>query len=182
MGIARPRSFAQPQIARATLIAALLIGALAALIAVNHASASSGQAQVKVGKTRLGRILVSAQGRTLYMFAADKRNKSACYGSCATYWPPLLTTSTRVSGAGVKASLLGTTRRTNGKLQITYNGHPLYRFVKDTKPGQTSGQGLNLSGGLWWVMSPAGTVIKKTAATTTTPPTTTTGGGYGSGG
>ena len=82
----------------------------------------------------------------------------------------------------MKASLLGTTRRTNGKLQITYNGHPLYRFVKDTKPGQTSGQGLNLSGGLWWVMSPAGTVIKKTAATTTTPPTTTTGGGYGSGG
>jgi predicted lipoprotein with Yx(FWY)xxD motif len=182
MGIARPRSFAQPQIARAMLIAAALVGALAALIAATHASAASGGAQVKVGKTTLGRILVSSQGRTLYMFAADKRNKSACYGSCAKYWPPLLTTTTRVSGTGVKASMLGTTRRTNGKLQITYNGHPLYRFLKDTKSGQTSGQGLNLSGGLWWVMSPAGTVIKKTEATTTPPRTTTTGGGYGSGG
>jgi predicted lipoprotein with Yx(FWY)xxD motif len=181
MRTVRPRSVAQPRTTRAILIAAALVGALAALIATDHAAAAGG-AQVKVGKTALGRILVSAQGRTLYMFAADKHGKSACYGSCATYWPPLLTTTTRVTGAGVKAALLGTTKRTNGKLQITYNGHPLYRFLKDTKSGQTSGQGLNLSGGLWWVMSPAGTVIKKTAATTTaTPPTTTTGGGYGGG-
>jgi predicted lipoprotein with Yx(FWY)xxD motif len=163
-------------------MAAALVGALAALLAANQASAARGGVQVKVGTTALGRILVSAQGRTLYMFAADKRNKSACYGSCAIYWPPLLTTTTRVTGAGVKSSLLGTTKRTHGKLQITYNGHPLYRVLKDTKSGQTSGQGLNVSGGLWWVMSPAGTVIKKTAATTTTTtPTTTTGGGYGGG-
>jgi predicted lipoprotein with Yx(FWY)xxD motif len=186
MGTARPRSVAQFRIARGILMVAALVGALAALIAANHASAASGGVQVKVAKTALGRILVSAQGRTLYTFAADKRNKSACYGSCAAYWPPLLTTSTRVTGAGVKASLLGTTKRTNGKLQITFDGHPLYRFLKDTRSGQTSGQGLNLSGGLWWVMSPAGTVIKKTAATTTTTtttptPTTTTGGGYGGG-
>jgi predicted lipoprotein with Yx(FWY)xxD motif len=179
MRIVRSRSFAQPRIARGILIAATLVGAVAALIAADQASAASGGAQVKVGTTSLGRILVTAQGRTLYMFAADKRNKSACYGSCATYWPPLLTTTTRVHGAGVKASLLGTTKRTDGKLQITYNGRPLYRFLKDTKSGQASGQGLNLSGGLWWVMSPAGAVIKKTNAMT---PTTTTGGGYGSGG
>ena len=186
MRIMRSRSFAQPRIARGILIAAALVGALAALIAADHASAAGGGVQVKVGTTAFGRILVSAQGRTLYMFAADKRNKSACYGSCATYWPPLLTTTARVTGAGVKASLLGTTKRTDGKLQITYNGRPLYRFLKDSKPGQTSGQGLNVSGGLWWVMSPAGTVIKKTAPTkTATAPTTTTGGyggGYGSGG
>jgi predicted lipoprotein with Yx(FWY)xxD motif len=115
------------------------------------------------------------------MFAADKHGKSACYGSCAVYWPPLLTSSRHVAGSGVKASLLGTTMRTGGKLQVTYNGHPLYRFVKDSKPGQTSGQGLNLSGGLWWVISPTGTVVKRTASTA--PPTTTGsssgGGGYG---
>lgn len=183
MEIARSRSFAPPQKARAILAAAALVGALAALSAATHASAASSGAQVKVAKTALGRILVNAQGRTLYMFAADKHGKSVCYGKCATFWPPLLTTSTRVAGTGVKVSLLGTTMRTGGKLQVTYNGHPLYRFLKDTKSGQTSGQGLNASGGLWWVMSPAGTVIKKTAvAATTTTTTTTSGGGYGTGG
>jgi predicted lipoprotein with Yx(FWY)xxD motif len=175
MSTAHPRTVAHLNVARAVLAAAALLGALAALIAASHASAASTGAQVKVGKTALGRILVSAQGRTLYMFAVDKHNKSACYGSCATYWPPLLTTHTHVTGTGVKASMLGTTRRTDGKLQITYNGHPLYRFLKDTKSGQTSGQGLNASGGLWWVMSPSGTVIKK-------KPGSTSGGGGGYGG
>ena len=117
----------------------------------------------------------------LYIFAADKGGKSVCYGSCAKYWPPLAASSRHVVGTGVKAALLGTTKRTGGSLQITYAGHPLYLFVKDSKAGQTSGQGLNVSGGLWWVMSPTGAVIKKTtpAATTTTSSTTTTGGGYG---
>jgi predicted lipoprotein with Yx(FWY)xxD motif len=193
MEIARSRSFTQPHKAHAILAAVALVGALAALIAATHASAASrGGAQIKVGKTALGRILVNAQGRTLYMFAADKGGKSVCYGKCATFWPPLLTTGTPVAGTGVTASLLGTTTRTGGKLQATYKGHPLYRFLKDTKSGQTSGQGLNASGGLWWVMSPAGTVVKKTAAaaptpttttpTTTTTTTTTTGGGYGTAG
>ncbi|HSP71220.1 MAG TPA: hypothetical protein VLN26_02565 [Gaiellaceae bacterium] len=185
--IAQPRSITQPRKSRALLGAAALVAALAAMIAANHAFAAGGGAQVKVGQTPLGRILVNAQGRTLYMFAADKHGKSACYGKCATYWPPLLTSSSHPAGTGVKASLLGTTMRTGGKLQITYNGHPLYRFLSDAKPGQTNGQGLNASGGLWWAISPAGTVIKKTAAapaTTTTPTTTTTPGygyGYGAG-
>jgi predicted lipoprotein with Yx(FWY)xxD motif len=160
------------------ILAAALAGGIAALMLATHASAASGGAQVKVGKTSIGRVLVNAHGLTLYMFAADKHGKSACYGSCATYWPPLLTTSTHVVGTGVKTSLLGTTKRTGGKLQVTYNGHPLYRFLKDTKPGQASGQGLNLSGGLWWVMSPAGTVIKKTAAAAPAP-SPGGGGGYG---
>ena len=179
----------QPLRARVIVVAAAFVAAVAAMIlATTHASAASGGPQVKVGKTALGSILVNAKGRTLYMFAADKHGKSVCYGSCATYWPPLLTTSSKVVGAGVKASLLGTTKRTGGKLQVTYNGHPLYTFVQDAKAGQTSGQGQNLSGGLWWAISPAGTVIKKTAAAA--PPATTTtpapapgggGGGYGSG-
>jgi predicted lipoprotein with Yx(FWY)xxD motif len=158
------------------------------MIAASHAAAASTGTQVKVSKTKLGRILVNAQGRTLYMFAADKHGKSTCYGQCATFWPPLLTNSAHVTGTGVTASLLGTTKRTDGKLQITYNGHPLYLFLKDTKSGQTNGEGLNASGGLWWVISPAGAVIKHAAiaspATTTTTTTTTPapGGGYGAGG
>jgi predicted lipoprotein with Yx(FWY)xxD motif len=175
MGTTHPGWVVRPAVLRAVLAAAALVGALAVLLAATHASAASTGAQVKVDKSALGRILVSAQGRTLYMFAADKRDKSACYGNCATYWPPLLTISTHVTGSGVNASMLGSTKRTDGKLQITYNGHPLYRFVKDTKSGQTSGQGVNAFGGLWWVVSPSGTAIKKK------PGSTNNGGGGGGG-
>jgi predicted lipoprotein with Yx(FWY)xxD motif len=159
--------------------AVAVLAALGATIAAVHASAAGGAAQVRVEKTALGPILVDAKNRTLYMFAADKGGKSACYGSCATYWPPLAARSSHVLGTGVKAALLGTTKRTGGSLQVTYAGHPLYLFVKDTKPGQTSGQGLNVSGGLWWVISPTGAVIEKTAAKPTTGTTTSGGGGYG---
>ena len=181
MRIAQSRTI-QPLRARVILVAAAFMAAVAAMIVATHASAASGGAQVKVGKTALGSVIVNAKGRTLYMFAADKHGKSVCYGSCATYWPPLLTTSSKVVGAGVKASLLGTTKRTGGKLQVTYNGHPLYTFVQDAKAGQTSGQGVNASGGLWWAISPAGAVIKKAAAaapSATPAPAPAPGGGGG---
>lgn len=159
-----------------------LAAALTAALAAGHAGAAGSGAQVKVGKTALGRILVNAQGRSLYMFAADKHGKSACYGSCAAYWPPLLTTGTHIRGTGVKQSLLGTTMRKDGKRQITFDHHPLYTFVKDAKAGQTTGQGLNLSGGLWWVLSTSGAPIKHMAtASTTTTTTPSAGGGYGGG-
>lgn len=185
MHLARPRTSAHM-----LALAAMLLAVLAAMVATSHASTASSNAQIKVSKTKLGRIIVNAQGRTLYMFAADKHAKSTCYGKCAMFWPPLLTSSTHIAASGLKAPLLDTTKRTDGKLQITYNGHPLYLFLNDTKPGQTTGQGLNASGGLWWVLSPAGTAIKRAAApatttttptTTTTTATTTTTGGYGSG-
>jgi predicted lipoprotein with Yx(FWY)xxD motif len=166
---------------RTVLAAAALFGAVAAFSAA-HASAASTRAQVKVAKTKYGSILVDAKGMTLYMFAVDKNGKSACYGQCATYWPPLMARSAHVSGTGVKASLLGTTKRTNGKLQVTYNGHPLYTFVTDTKAGQTSGQGVNASGGLWWVMSRTGAVVKHAAAASSSPSATTTSPGYSAGG
>jgi predicted lipoprotein with Yx(FWY)xxD motif len=160
MGVTRSASIAKPTRTRTLVLAAALFGALATTVAAGHAFAAGAGAQVKVSKTPLGSILVNAKGRTLYMFAADKKGKSVCYGECATFWPPLLTSSSHPAGAGVKAALLGTTKRTGGKLQITYNGHPLYTFLKDKKAGQTSGQGLNVSGGLWWVLSPAGAVTK----------------------
>lgn len=164
-------SAARPRMSRAVLATALLVGALAMTVTVN-AGAAGNVAKVDVAKTAIGTIIVTGQGRTLYMFAADKHGKSACYGQCANYWPPLLTSGKPTAGKGAKASLLGTTRRKDGKLQVTYNGHPLYTYVSDTKAGQATGQGLNLSGGLWWAISPAGALDKTKASSGG-------GGGYG---
>jgi predicted lipoprotein with Yx(FWY)xxD motif len=123
-------------------------------------AASGSAARVTVAKSRLGRILVDGRGRTLYLFEKDGRGRSACYGQCANFWPPLLTKGKPVVGSGVKHSLLGVTRRTNGGEQVTYAGHPLYRFVQDTRPGQTSGEGSHAFGAGWDVLSPAGKKIE----------------------
>jgi predicted lipoprotein with Yx(FWY)xxD motif len=135
---------------------AALVGALA-----NAGGAASGRTVVKMASTPLGRILVDSRGITLYDFPKDKGIVSSCYGACAALWPPLLTTGKPVAGPGVKAALLGTTKRSDGKLEVTYNGHPLYYFVTDRKPGQTTGQGLNQFGAPWWVISPAGKEIHR---------------------
>jgi len=106
-----------------------------------------------------GTILVDGNGKTVYLFVADKGTASSCYTSCATIWPPVLTTGAPIAGTGATASLLGTTTRTDGKVEVTYAGHPLYYFVQDKKAGDTTGQGINGFGGLWWVLSPAGAAI-----------------------
>ena len=147
-------------------VATLAIGLNSAL-AANH-TASRG-VTVAVGSSSLGRILVDGHGRTLYLFAKDKHGKSACRGRCASYWPPLITAGRPRAKAGAKAALLGTTRRADGRLQVTYNHHPVYAFVKDTKKGQTNGEGLNVFGARWYAVSPAGSKIKAA----------TSGGGYG---
>lgn len=147
----------------------LTIGAIVAAMSLSYglasASASSSSAsagtKVAVASSKLGRILVDARGRTLYLFAKDTSGKSACAGACATYWPPLIASGKPRAGAGAKQSLLGTTRRADGRLQVTYRHHPLYRYVGDATKGQTKGQGLDLSGGKWWVLSPAGNKIVK---------------------
>jgi predicted lipoprotein with Yx(FWY)xxD motif len=145
----------------------LTIGAAAAALtltfglssALASSSSASAATKVAVASSNLGRILVDAHGRTLYLFARDRNGKSACSGSCATYWPPLIASGKVRAGAGAKASLLGTTRRSDGRRQVTYRNHPLYRYVGDAGKGQTTGQGLDLSGGKWWVLSPAGKKI-----------------------
>jgi predicted lipoprotein with Yx(FWY)xxD motif len=126
------------------------------------ASASSRVAAARVGitRTRLGRIVVDSNGRTLYLFEKDRNRRSACYGLCATYWPPLLTHGKPVARAGANQSLLGTTRRANGSQQVAYAGHPLYRYVQDRKPGQTTGEGSLLFGAGWDALSPAGKKIE----------------------
>ena len=127
---------------------------------------------VALGKTALGKVLVDARGRTLYLFEKDKRGVSACYGACATYWPPLLSPAKARPGSGVRASLLGVTRRADGKRQVTYAGHPLYTFAGDTKAGQTTGEGLKDFGASWDVVSASGRAVE---------PTTSDSGGAGSG-
>ena len=140
----------------ATAAIALIVAALA-----DASATKAGRATVSVAKTPLGPILVDSKGITLYDFAQDKGAMSTCYGACAALWPPLLTTGKPLAGHGVSASLLGTTKRKDGKLEVTYNGHPLYYFVTDRKPGQTTGQGVNQFGAPWWVLSPAGKEIHR---------------------
>ena len=146
-----------------------------------------GPASVAVRKTALGRVVADDRGRTLYLFEADHGPTSACYGKCAGAWPPLLTTGKPQMSSGVRAALLGTTKRKDGSLQVTYAGHPLYFFVKDTEAGQTLGQGLDGFGGEWYVLNGAGRKLEKraggqTPATPTTPSDDNggdNGGGYG---
>jgi predicted lipoprotein with Yx(FWY)xxD motif len=107
----------------------------------------------------LGTILTDAKGQTLYLFAADTSNVSTCNGQCAQYWPPLVTTGTPQAGGSAASSKLGTSKRKDGTTQVTYGGHPLYRYASDKKPGDTTGQGLDLSGGRWWVVGVDGAMI-----------------------
>jgi predicted lipoprotein with Yx(FWY)xxD motif len=112
----------------------------------------------------LGTVLVAGNGFTLYMFVPDKRSGvSTCYNACATAWPPLLLAGTDapIYGHGVNPGLLGTTKRTDGTVQVTYNGWPLYLWVSDSEPGQATGQAINNDGGLWYVLNPAGQVVTK---------------------
>ena len=140
------------------LAVAAIFASIAAAVASAGGSASNGTT-VKIANSPLGRILVDSKGITLYDFPPDKGKVSVCYGACAALWPPLITHGKPIAGPGVKASLLGTTKRSDGKLEVTYGGHPLYYFVSDRKPGQTTGQGINQFGGPWWVISPAGKEI-----------------------
>ena len=143
-------------------LAVAMIAAAVTSIAATYAFAHRKMARgttVRVAKSRLGRILVDGKGITLYDFVADKHGRSSCYGACEAYWPPLLTKAKPHAGTGVRASLLGTTKRKDGKLEVTYNHHPLYYFIGDRKPGQATGQGLNQFGAPWWALSPAGREI-----------------------
>ena len=141
-----------------TLVVTAIVAAAAAAIALAGGTTGAGT-KVAIGKTGVGRILVDSKSISLYDFPPDKGTTSVCYGACAALWPPVLTHGKPVAGPGVRASLLGTTKRKDGKLEVTYNGHPLYYWVGDHKPGQTTGQGLNQFGGPWWVLSPAGKEI-----------------------
>ena len=148
-----------PLVPRTTLA---LLACAAAIAPASTLASSSAPAHAQVaahGAAKLGTILVDSRGRSLYLFQKDKGGMSACYGSCASAWPPLLTKGKPVAVRGAQASRLGTTRRKDGTLQVTYRGHPLYRFSGDGKAGQTGGQNVDAFGAEWYVLSTAGVKV-----------------------
>ena len=153
---------------------AVMVSAALAVVGVLSAgsiarSATRSNATVSLHKTTLGTVLVGANGHTLYLFLKDTNDKSACSASCAKFWPPLIARSKPSAGVGVKASLLGTSKRSDGSLQVTYNRHPLYAFSLDKLAGQTKGEGLAAFGAKWYALSAKGTaIVKATSPTTTT--------------
>jgi len=123
-------------------------------------------------------VVTNSKGMTLYWFAPDTSTTSKCTGSCSTYWPPV--TGPVTAGSGVTGTV-GVITRSDGTMQATYDGHPLYTYVGDTAAGQAKGNGLNLSGGLWYEMTVSGAkaAVGTTGSTSTGPTSTSTHGGYG---
>ena len=159
---------------RATILAALVLAGLA-LVALGGALTQSADgatrataapaepaATLTVRSTRYGKMLFDGRGRALYGFTRDKRGgPSQCYGACASAWPVQYATKGQLrAGAGVEQSLIGTTRRRDGRLQVTYNGWPLYYYVDDVRPGQVTCQNVSEFGGLWLVVRPSGQLVR----------------------
>jgi predicted lipoprotein with Yx(FWY)xxD motif len=138
-------------------------------------SGPSGAATITATSTKLGMILVDGSGRTLYLFAKDQPDQSACAGACAAAWPVDQTSGTPKAGSGVQASLLGTIKRSDNTTQVTYNQHPLYYFQGDSGAGQQNGQGVDAFGAKWFVVNPAGDAVSGGATATTAA----SSGGYG---
>jgi predicted lipoprotein with Yx(FWY)xxD motif len=127
-------------------------------------TANGQSATVGVANESLGKILVDSQGRTLYLFLRDSSTKSTCTGACAAFWPPLRANGKPAVGSGASGSLLATTARPDGGPQMTYNGHPLYLYSADKKPGDTKGEGLTAFGGSWFALTPAGAQLSGQAS------------------
>jgi predicted lipoprotein with Yx(FWY)xxD motif len=183
-----PAAFAVFAVAMAALLAACggssggaassasTSAAPAASSAAPAASNASGQvAMLKTSKTSLGSVLTNSTGFTLYWFAIDTPTSSKCTGSCATYWPPVIGTPKAASGVTLSGKL-GTITRSDGSVQATYNGHPLYTYAGDKSPGQTSGNKLNASGGLWYAVTLS--AAASSSASTSSGSSGGGGGGY----
>ena len=157
------------------LIAAIALALVALVIAGcggggDNATASPGGSNPAGGATigvtdvgDLGKVLVDSKGRTVYLFEKDTGPMSTCFGACASEWPPVTTTGKPTAGDGVTASMLGTTKRSDGTTQVTYGGHPLYLFAADTKPGDATGQNVDAFGAKWFVLSSAGQKVEGNA-------------------
>jgi predicted lipoprotein with Yx(FWY)xxD motif len=132
---------------------------LAMLTVVSSATAARPSASVLVRHSSFGEILFDGRGFVLYAFTRDRSGKSACSGACARAWPPYLVKSPPRAGAGVVAGRLGTTRRADGSVQVTYAGHPLYYYVGDRRPGQIRCQNVSEFGGVWRVVRASGRLV-----------------------
>jgi predicted lipoprotein with Yx(FWY)xxD motif len=142
------------------LAAVLACSALAGL--AYAASTPTKPATVKTRSvSKVGTIIVTSSGRTLYLFEKDKHGKSSCSGACAKAWPPLLTKGKPKASGSAKASKLGTTKRSDGTTQVTYGGHPVYTFIGDKKAGTAAGQGSDAFGAEWYALTPSGKKTEK---------------------
>lgn len=121
--------------------------------------AASGAEKVATAHGADGTYLTGDDGRAVYLWEADTHGTSTCSGACAGAWPPMLTTGAPIASGGAIAGDLGTVRRSDGSMQVTYQGHPLYYYAGDSAAGQTNGQGSNGFGATWWLVSPAGAAI-----------------------
>ena len=130
--------------------------AAAAAAGGSGAAAPAGPATVSAQKGTLGNYLTDGSGNSLYLYTPDTSSTPTCYGECVAFWPALLTTGAPKAGTGADASKLGTSPRTDGTTQVTYNGHPLYLYMGDKTAGDISGQG---KAGIWYLVAPAGTQI-----------------------
>jgi predicted lipoprotein with Yx(FWY)xxD motif len=142
----------------------------AAAPATSSAAAAGAGASLETTKVGGATLLANSKGFVLYTFAPDTSTQSKCNGQCAHYWPPVTGPATAMSGVTGK---LGVITRSDGTKQATYNGHPLYTYVGDTKPGEDKGNGLNLSGGVWHVITLSG------SASPDSKKSTSGGQGYG---
>ena len=156
----------------------IALPALLALALAAAAAAAPPRARVAVRATTLGRVLVDVHGRTLYVFDRDVRGRSACGAACAATWPPFLTTGTPVALAGVPATRLGTAKRADGRLQVTYMGRPLYFFATDRRAGELAGAAV----AHWAALTATGTRLHKSSTSTPTPSPSPAPPPYGGGG
>lgn len=146
--------------ARASAALVLALGLAYSATATVNAAAQP----VHTATTSAGKVLVNMQGRTLYVFTADSPGKSTCTGACAQAWPPVIATAKTLGRSPDVKAKLSVIKRSDGRTQLAVNGRPAYTYSGDTAPGQDRGQGMNASGGLWWVIAPNGAPIKKAAA------------------
>src|SRR3954453_2457915 len=157
---------------RTTAIAAIVIAGAAACGSTSsggtakvssQGSAGTSGAAVMTGSGSGGTYLTDGKGMTLYLFEADKTSASTCSSACASYWPPYTTTGTPTVSGKADDSKVGTSKRSDGSTQVTYNGHPLYRFAQDSSPGDTKGEGSTNFGAEWTMVSTDGSAIEKGA-------------------
>jgi len=137
---------------------ALAFVALCTVVAFTSGGSSASTAsatKITVGTSQFGPMLFDGKNQAIYVFLADKRSKSVCYGECAKLWPPVYTSKKAIAGKGIKKTLLGVTKRRNGRLQVTYRGYPLYYYAHEG-PGQVLCHNVDNSGGIWKVQAPSG--------------------------
>lgn len=143
---------------RIVAVLTALLTALLAVLVLSSSAMAADRGTLRVGPSDYGQVLFDGKGFVLYAFTYDQKKKSRCYGACAKAWPPYLAKSPK-AGAGAKQSLLGTTRRADGSIQVTYDGRPLYYYVHDGK-GQILCQNVDEFGGLWLILRGSGKLVR----------------------